>query len=94
VLDEKSSKLIYNVVKEDEILDQRITSRIQKTTQEHGQPSDILPDIEQIEHRRPTNADVEAIYFLSPDPHIVDCLLADLGKKRYQGACLLWTSRE
>lgn len=53
---------------------------------------DSLVDIEQIEHRRTTNREMEAVYFLSPDAHIVECLIADLERKRYAGASLLWTS--
>jgi hypothetical protein len=67
-------------------------SRVKRVPFSSTSPPDMMLDIEQIEHRRSTNRDVEAIYFLSPDSHIVDCLLADLERRRYQGACLLWTS--
>lgn len=39
------------------------------------------------------NQDTEAIYLLSPLPHIVDCLMADLDRRRYKRAHLVWTSR-
>ncbi len=49
------------------------------------------PDIERIEDRREPNPDMDAIYFLSPQPHIVECLLADFDRRRYRKAYLLWT---
>lgn len=35
---------------------------------------------------------MDALYILSPQPHIVDCLLADFERKRYRKAYLAWTS--
>lgn len=52
----------------------------------------MATDIEQIEHRRPANPDMDALYFLSPQPHIVDCLMADLERQRYRKGFLLWTT--
>ncbi|KAI1610850.1 Sec1-like protein [Exophiala viscosa] len=75
VLDEQSRQLVYNVTKEDDILNANITN------------------IEQIEERRQTLSDTDAIYLLSPLPHIVECLKADLGRKRYRRAHLIWTSQ-
>ncbi|KAL1303569.1 hypothetical protein AAFC00_006937 [Neodothiora populina] len=74
ILDEYSRKLLENIIKEDDILNENITH------------------IEQIEERRPTNRDVDAIYFLTPKPHIVDCLMADFERRRYRKTNLLWTS--
>lgn len=75
VLDEQSRRLVYNVAKEDDILNANITN------------------IEQIEERRQTLSDTDAIYLLSPLPHIVECLKADLGRKRYRRSHLIWTSQ-
>ncbi|KAK4938806.1 syntaxin binding protein 1 [Elasticomyces elasticus] len=75
VLDEQSRRLVYNVTREDDILNANITN------------------IEQIEERRQTLSDTDAIYLLSPLPHIVECLKADLGRKRYRRAHLIWTSQ-
>ncbi|KAI1624584.1 Sec1-like protein [Exophiala viscosa] len=75
VLDEQSRQLVYNVTREDDILNANITN------------------IEQIEERRQTLSDTDAIYLLSPLPHIVECLKADLGRKRYRRAHLIWTSQ-
>lgn len=56
-------------------------------------PADPTPvAIEKIEDRREPNPEMEAIYILSPEPHIVDCLLADFDRRRYKCAHLLWTS--
>ncbi|KAH0547761.1 hypothetical protein FGG08_000018 [Glutinoglossum americanum] len=49
-------------------------------------------DIEQIEHRRPVNKDMDAVYLLSPLPHIVDCLMADFQRRRYRKSHLVWTA--
>lgn len=38
------------------------------------------------------NPGMDAIYLLSPQPHIVDCLLADLDRGTYKNAFLVWTS--
>lgn len=38
------------------------------------------------------NKDMDAVYLLSPMPHIVDCLMADFERRRYRKAFLIWTS--
>lgn len=38
------------------------------------------------------NPDLDAVYILTPLPHIVDCLLADFEKRRYRRSFLIWTS--
>ncbi|EMC91777.1 hypothetical protein BAUCODRAFT_28030 [Baudoinia panamericana UAMH 10762] len=48
--------------------------------------------IEQITDRRQANRDIDAIYFLTPQPYIVDCVMADLEKRKYRKAHLVWTS--
>lgn len=52
----------------------------------------ILVDIERIEDRRPDQKDTDAVYFLTPKPHILDCLMADFERRKYRGTFLLWTS--
>ncbi|TVY83797.1 Protein transport protein sec1 [Lachnellula suecica] len=74
VIDEGSKKIIDNVVKEDDILNENIAN------------------IESIEERREMNPDMDAIYILSPEPHIVDCLMADFERRRYRKAYLVWTA--
>ncbi|KAJ5918956.1 hypothetical protein N7466_002957 [Penicillium verhagenii] len=51
-----------------------------------------ISNVEQIEHRRPSNPDMDALYILSPESWIVDCLMADFEVKRYRKAFLVWTS--
>ena len=51
-----------------------------------------ITNIEQIEHRRPMNRELDVIYILSPQPHIVECLMADFQQRRYRRSFLLWTS--
>lgn len=51
-----------------------------------------VTNVEQIEHRRTPNPEMDALYILSPLPHIVDCLMADFERKRYRMSHLVWTS--
>jgi hypothetical protein len=37
------------------------------------------------------NPTMDAVYILSPLPHIVDCLLADFDRRRYRRSFLVWT---
>ncbi|AEO66837.1 uncharacterized protein THITE_2025911, partial [Thermothielavioides terrestris NRRL 8126] len=50
-----------------------------------------IANIERIEERREPNPEMDAIYILSPQPHIVDCLLADLERRRYRRGFVIWT---
>lgn len=74
VVDDTSRKLLYNAVKEDDILNCNIIN------------------VERLEERREVQSETDAIYFLSPIPHIVEQLKADLGRRRYRRAFLIWTS--
>ncbi len=38
------------------------------------------------------NKEMDAVYLLSPLPHILDCLMADLERRRYRRTFLVWTS--
>ncbi|KAI0874660.1 Sec1 family protein [Hypoxylon argillaceum] len=38
------------------------------------------------------NPTMDAVYILSPEPHIVDCLVADLERRKYKRCFLVWTS--
>lgn len=38
------------------------------------------------------NPDMDAIYILTPQPHIVDCLMADFERRRYRRTYIVWTS--
>ncbi|KAL2023420.1 hypothetical protein VTK56DRAFT_2777 [Thermocarpiscus australiensis] len=50
-----------------------------------------IANIERIEARREPNPDMNAMYILSPQPHIVDCLLSDFDRRRYRGGFVIWT---
>ena len=51
-----------------------------------------VTNIEQIEDKRPMNQEMDVLYFLSPLPHIVDCLMADFERRRYRTSFVIWTS--
>lgn len=51
-----------------------------------------IANIERIEERRDMNPTMDAIYILSPQAHIVDCLMADIERRRYQRCFLVWTT--
>ena len=92
-MDETSRKLIDNAVSEDDILNLNVTSESPNPHRPRA-PALIGPpqDVEQIEHRRSPNPTMDALYILSPLPHIVDCIMADFERKRYRKAWLVWTS--
>ncbi|RFU26605.1 hypothetical protein B7463_g9740, partial [Scytalidium lignicola] len=72
VVDDDAKRIIDNVVKEDDILNENIAN------------------IEKIEDKRQMNPEMDAIYILSPRPHIVDCLMADFERRRYRRSYLIW----
>ncbi|KAL9030485.1 MAG: hypothetical protein Q9196_001403 [Gyalolechia fulgens] len=51
-----------------------------------------VTNIENIEDMRPMNKEMDAVYLLSPLPHIVDCVMADFERRRYKRTFLMWTS--
>ncbi|KAI5920197.1 Sec1 family protein [Camillea tinctor] len=51
-----------------------------------------IANIERIEERREPNPSMDAIYILSPQPHIVDCFMADVERRRYKRCFLVWTA--
>ncbi|KAF5970933.1 syntaxin-like protein-binding protein sec1-like protein [Fusarium bulbicola] len=77
IVDENSKKIIDNVVKEDDILNNNIAT--------------FPPAIERIENRREPNPEMDAIYILSPESFAVECLLADFELRRYRSYYLVWT---
>lgn len=56
--------------------------------------NETITNIELITDRRATNREVEAIYLVTPQAYVVDCVLADLEKAKYARAHLVWTSCE
>jgi hypothetical protein len=68
------------------------TLQVRFTAAIRWEPTDGNQDIEKIEEPRDMNPDMDAVYVLTPLPHIVDCLLADMGKRKYRRSFLIWTS--
>jgi syntaxin-binding protein 1 len=90
VVDEGSRRILDNVAKEDDILNENVTS---ETTQpEVSTSAHSKEDIEQIEKKRPMNPTTDAVYLISPLAHIVDCLMADFEKRKYRRSFLIWTT--
>ena len=92
IVDEDSQRLINNVVKEDDILNLNITSMRPPLLWSHRVLT--LPDIERLEDRRQSIRDMDAVYIISPKPHIVDCMMAEFEQRRYRGFFLIWTTCE
>ncbi|CAK7199958.1 hypothetical protein SEUCBS139899_002646 [Sporothrix eucalyptigena] len=74
------------------VLDETSKKIIDNVIKEDDILNKNIANIERIEERREMNPTMDAIYILSPQPHIVDCLLADLDRRRYRRAFLVWTS--
>lgn len=91
-MDETSRKILDNAVREDDILNSNIASSCPPALLAVVMYRADCSAIERIESRREPNPEMDAIYFLTPEPHVVDCLLADLEVRRYRRAYLLWTS--
>ncbi|EMD95439.1 hypothetical protein COCC4DRAFT_182788 [Bipolaris maydis ATCC 48331] len=51
-----------------------------------------ITNIERIEDRRQHIRDMDAVYILTPKPHIVDCMMAEFDQRRYRGFFLIWTT--
>lgn len=94
IVDETSKKIVDNVVKSDDILNNNIASQPHLLYLRFARPSTdtISAAIELIEARRESNPEMDAIYLLSPEPHIVECLLADFELRRYRRGFLVWTN--
>ncbi|KAI9713486.1 MAG: vacuolar sorting protein VPS33/slp1 [Bogoriella megaspora] len=92
IADEASRKVLDSVAKEDDILNLNITSTAFSTVSDCKQHAKQISDIERIEDKRPMNQDMDALYFLSPLPHIVDCIMADFERRKYRKSFLIWTA--
>jgi syntaxin-binding protein 1 len=51
-----------------------------------------ITNIERIEDRRQPIRDMDAVYIITPKPHIVDCMMAEFDQRRYRGFFLIWTT--
>ena len=74
------------------VLDSGSRRIVDNTVREDDILKENVTNIEQIEDRRPMNPEMDAIFILSPLPHIVDCLMADFERRRYRRAYVIWTS--
>ncbi|KAM7188213.1 Sec1 family protein [Rhypophila sp. PSN 637] len=72
------------------VLDQQSKALIDNAVKEDEILNHNIATIELIEERREMNQTMDAIYILSPLPHIVECLLADFERRRYRKAFLVW----
>ncbi|PGH02945.1 hypothetical protein AJ79_07482 [Helicocarpus griseus UAMH5409] len=74
------------------VVDEGSRKLIDNAVKEDDILNENVTNIEQIEHRRPMNKDMDAVYILSPLPHIVDCVMADFERRRYRKTFLIWIS--
>ncbi|KAK2779236.1 vacuolar sorting protein VPS33/slp1 [Emmonsiellopsis sp. PD_33] len=74
------------------VVDEGSRKLIDNAVKEDDILNENVTNIEQIEARRPVNKDMDALYILSPLPHIVDCVMADLERRRYRRSFLVWLS--
>ncbi|KAF2143577.1 uncharacterized protein K452DRAFT_224633 [Aplosporella prunicola CBS 121167] len=74
------------------VLDELSRKLIDNVVNEDDILNENVTNIELIEDRRPMNQDMDVVYILTPQPHIVDCILADFERRRYRKTYLIWTS--
>lgn len=72
------------------VIDETTKQIIDNTVKEDDILNHNIANIEKIEDKREPNPTMDAIYFVSPQPHIVECLLADFERRRYRKAYLVW----
>ncbi|EHA55492.1 Sec1 family superfamily protein [Pyricularia oryzae 70-15] len=73
------------------VIDEQSKKIIDNVVKEDDILDKNIANIERIEERREMNPTMDAIYILSPLPHIVDCLVADFDRRRYRKSFLVWT---
>ncbi|KAI1001162.1 Protein transport protein [Podosphaera aphanis] len=74
------------------VIDEVVRKIIDNVVKEDDILTENIANIERIEEKREMNPDMDAIYLLSPQPHIVDCLMADFERRRYKKSFLVWIS--
>ncbi|KAF2739056.1 syntaxin-binding protein-like protein 2 [Polyplosphaeria fusca] len=74
------------------VVDEKSRSLIDDVVKEDDILNRNITNIERIEDRREVQSDTDAVYLLTPESHIVDCVMADFERRRYRGAFLVWTS--
>ncbi|KAF2873396.1 syntaxin-binding protein-like protein 2 [Massariosphaeria phaeospora] len=74
------------------IVDEESRKLIDNVVKEDDILNANITNIERIDNRREPQRDMDAVYFLTPKPHIVDCLMADFERRRYRATFLIWTT--
>ncbi|KAJ4301447.1 syntaxin binding protein 1 [Kalmusia sp. IMI 367209] len=74
------------------IVDEESRKLIDNVVKEDDILDSNITNIERIEDRRQAQPDTDAVYFLTPKSHIIDCIMADFERKRYKAAFLIWTT--
>lgn len=74
------------------VVDEASRKLIDNVVNEDDILNENITNIELITDRRPMNKDMDVIYILSPQAHIVDCVMADFERRRYRKTYLIWTS--
>ncbi|KAK8079759.1 Sec1 family protein [Apiospora hydei] len=74
------------------VIDEHSKKILDSVVKEDDILSQNIANIERIEERRERNPTMDAIYILTPEQYIVDCLIADLEARRYQKSFLVWTA--
>jgi len=64
------------------IVDEDSKKLIDNVVKEDDILNSNITNIERLEDRRETQRDMDAIYILTPKPHIVDCVMAELDVRR------------
>ncbi|KAI0478759.1 Sec1 family protein [Xylariaceae sp. FL0804] len=74
------------------VIDEESKRIIDNVTKEDDILNHNIANIDRIEERREMNPTMDAIYLLTPKPHIVDCLIADIERRKYRRCFLVWTA--
>ncbi|SLM39447.1 sec1 family superfamily [Lasallia pustulata] len=74
------------------VIDEATKKLMDTVVKEDDVLEEHVTNIERIEDRRLPHPEMDAVYLLSPQPHIVDCLMADFERRRYRRSYLIWTS--
>lgn len=72
------------------VVDEKSRKLLDNTMKEDDILTLNVTNIVQIEHRRQPNQEMDALCILSPQPHIIDCLMADLERRRYRRFFVVW----
>lgn len=74
------------------VIDEDVKKIIDNVMKEDDILRENVTNIVNIMDKREMEPDMDAIYLLSPQPHVVDCLMADFERRRYRRSFLVWTA--